>query len=318
MLDIKWIENHPEDFKAALKKRNANIDVNALFELNASRKSLQKEFDALKAEQNEQSKQIGLMKREKKDTSELMEAMQGVSKKLKELSAKQSQAEEDLKDLLSHIPNVPAEEVPEGADENDNKVVREWGQKPTLDFEPKEHFELGEALGMLDFEKAANIAGSRFSVLMGKLAKLERVLAQFMLDVHTEENGYTEVIPPYIVNDRALFGTGQLPKFKEDLFNMQQHHPDQPQFSLIPTAEVPVTNLFQGDILEHADLPKKFCAFTPCFRSEAGSYGKDMKGLIRQHQFHKVELVKITSPEESDAELEALTADAEKILQKLM
>jgi len=229
------------------------------------------------------------------------------------LEAQRDEAEKAMRELLINLPNIPAEDVPIGADESANVEVRQWSEPREFDFEPKDHVDLGEALGILDTERATKIAGARFSILNGAGARLERALVNFMLDIHTREHGYTETLPPFMVNEGALFGTGQLPKFEEDLFKLT----DERNFYLIPTAEVPVTNYYADEILEAKDLPKYFTAYTPCFRSEAGSYGRDTRGLIRQHQFEKVELVKLTLPENSDEEHEKLTANAERILQLL-
>jgi seryl-tRNA synthetase len=237
----------------------------------------------------------------------------GLKERQTELETERDAAEAEMRDLMANLPNIPSDDVPVGADESANVEIRKWGEARKFDFEVKDHVDLGESLGILDLERATKIAGARFAILNGAGARLERALINFMLDVHTREHGYTETLPPFMVNRTALFGTGQLPKFAEDLF----HLTDERQFALIPTAEVPVTNYHAEEILDVNDLPKHYTAYTPCFRSEAGSYGRDTRGLIRQHQFEKVELVKITLPEESEAEHESLTANAEKILQLL-
>lgn len=285
-------------------------------ELDQKRKALQKEFDELRAYQNKASEEIAKLKREKKDASVILKKMAEVSERLKEIKTERQATEEKLTGLSLETPNTPHASVPVGKSSQDNRVERVWGEKPKFsatggDFEPKDHVALGESLGILDFERAAKIAGSRFAVLTGFGAKLERALINFMLDLHTKENGYTEVLPPFMVNAQALVGTGQLPKFEADLFKTTEG------YYLVPTAEVPLTNLYRDEILDEKDLPISLTAYTPCFRSEAGSYGKDVKGLIRQHQFNKVELVKFTHPEKSYEALEKLTSDAEKVLQRL-
>jgi seryl-tRNA synthetase len=311
MLDIKWICENADKVRTALKNRNKEAPLDKLLAVNEQRKKCQLDFDTLRAEQNQKSKEIGIAKKEGRDVAPIMESMQDMSKRVKDLGLKQTELEDELKQIALQIPNMPHESVPVGKDEHDNKEVRRWGEPRQFSFKPKEHWELGEKLGLLDFERAAKIAGSRFVIYRGALAKLERALTHFMLDVHTREHGYEEILPPYLVNANAATGTGQLPKFEEDLFKTTSG------YYLIPTAEVPVTNIHMEEILNETDLPKYFTAFTPCFRSEAGSYGKDVKGLIRQHQFNKVELVKLVTPETSYEELDKLTANAEKILQKL-
>lgn len=310
MLDIKFILENKDQVQAAYKKRNVQIDFAEIEAINSKRKQVQLQFDELRSEQKQKSKEIGLLKRDGKDASEVMQAVQSLSDQVKELESKQTELEDQLKTLLLTLPNMPHESVVAGKEETDNQLLHTWGNPTEFDFTPKEHFELGEALGLLDFEKAAQIAGSRFSILRGALAQLEWALAQFMM-AEQQAKGYELVIPPYLVNADALTGTGQLPKFEDDLFKTGEG------YYLIPTAEVPVTNLFREEVVKESDLPHKFCALTPCFRSEAGSYGKDMKGLIRQHQFHKVELVKIAHPDSSYDELEGMREDAEAILQKL-
>lgn len=311
MLDIKWICDNTDAVRTALKNRNSDAPLDKALELNAARKKAQLDFDKLRAEQNQKSKEIGLCKKEGRDASTILAAMQDVSNRVKELGLHQTELEAELKKTLLWIPNIPHASVPVGADEKDNKEVRRSGTPKVFPFKPKEHWEIGEALGLLDFERAAKIAGSRFAIYRGVLARLERALITFMLDVHTREHGYEEILPPILVNEQAMIGTGQLPKFAEDAFKTTNG------YYLIPTAEVPVTNIYQGEILNEADLPKYFCAYTPCFRSEAGSHGKDIKGLIRQHQFNKVELVKLTHPEKSYAEHDQLTRNAETILEHL-
>ncbi len=279
--------------------------------LDEKRKALQKEFDDLRAEQNRASEEIASLKKEKKDASDILKKMQEVAKRLKEIKTEQQEVEEKLSAFKLDQPNKRHSSVPAGKSSEENRVERVWGEKPKFGFEPKDHVAIGEGLGILDFERAAKVAGSRFAVLKGLGAKLERALINFMLDLHAKENGYTEVLPPFMVNAKALTGTGQLPKFEGDLFKTTAG------YYLVPTAEVPLTNLYADEILAEENLPISLTAYTPCFRSEAGSYGKDVKGLIRQHQFNKVELVKFTHPEKSYEALEKLTSDAESVLQKL-
>ncbi len=311
MLDIKFILNNLDAVKTALKNRNSDLSLDGIMAINDKRKDLQRRFDELRNLQNQKSKEIALAKKQGGDASQVLEDMQRVATQVKELSAEQTQIEKELEAILLVIPNVPQASVPVGADAESNQVLRTWGEIPKFDFKPREHWELGEALGLLDFDRAAKIAGARFALYRGALAKLERALIHFMLATHTESHGYEEILPPLLVNADSLKGTGQLPKFEDDLFKTTLG------LYLIPTAEVPVTNIYRNETLSEKDLPKKFAAYTPCFRSEAGSYGKDVKGLIRQHQFNKVELVKITTKENSNAEHDSLTRDAEVILEKL-
>ncbi|MBI2341082.1 MAG: serine--tRNA ligase [Deltaproteobacteria bacterium] len=302
--------------KKALKERNTTVDLSPLKALNEKRKVLQTEFDNLRSEQNKKSQEIVKLQKEKKDAATrqatpVIAEMQKVAGRVRELGPEMAQAEEELNKVLAVIPNIPHQSVPVGKGPADNKQIRVWGKKPEFNFKPKEHDEIGEKLGILDFGRAAKISGARFALYRGLGAQLERALINFMLEVHTKENGYEEVLPPFMVNAESLFGTGQLPKFEADLFKTTTDH------YLVPTAEVPVTNIFRDEILPEEKLPVKMTAYSPCFRSEAGSYGKDVKGLIRQHQFNKVELVKFAHPDRSYEELESLTNDAEKILQKL-
>lgn len=310
MLDIKYVLNNIEEVKKGLSNRNKLVVLDEVLGLNEQRKQLQREFDDLRSQQNQKSKEIALLKKEKKDAQSLIDEMQNVAAKVKEIGQKQTEIESCLNDKMLGIPNIPHETVPVGIDEHGNKVVREWGEIKKIDFAPKEHWQLGEELRQLDFERAARLAGARFAILRGNLARLERALVNFMLDVHSA-NGYEEILPPLLVNANALLGTGQLPKFEEDLFKTTLG------YYLIPTAEVPVTNIYREEVLSAGDLPKKFCAYTPCFRSEAGAAGKDTRGLIRQHQFNKVELVHLSTPADSFTHLEELTKNAESILQKL-
>ncbi|MBV9215020.1 MAG: serine--tRNA ligase [Acidobacteria bacterium] len=316
MLDINFVRENLDAVRKAMADRNFPDHVLDKFaELDAGRRRIIREADDINAQRNSASKEIGsLMQSGKKDEAEELKAeVAGLKHKQTDLESQRDDADAAMHDLLAGLPNIPAEDVPVGVDETANKEVRKWGEPRQFDFEPKDHVDLATALGILDTERATKIAGSRFAILNGAGARLERALVNFMLDVHTTEHGYTETLPPFLVNRTSLFGTGQLPKFEEDLF----HTTDERGFALIPTAEVPVTNYFGEEILDAADLPRYFTAYTPCFRSEAGSYGKDTRGLIRQHQFEKVELVKITTPETSEEEHEKLTANAERILQLL-
>lgn len=311
MLDLKYTLNHLEEVKNALSKRSTIIDFSGLEQLNEKRKKLQIEFDELRAIQNRSSSQIQTLQKSKQDASALIVEMQNVSKRLKEISPELSQIEQELEEFLLSIPNIPLESVPYGKGSEENKLIREVGVIPQFSFTPKQHFEIGEQLGILDFERASKIAGARFSLYKGLGAKLERALINFMLDLHTSKHGYTEMLPPFLVNAESMKGTGQLPKFEEDLFKTTLG------YYLIPTAEVPLTNIHRSEILKEEELPISYTAYTPCFRSEAGSYGKDMKGLIRQHQFNKVELVCFCKPEDSVNQLEILTSHAEAVLQAL-
>jgi seryl-tRNA synthetase len=294
-----------------LSDRGQTYDLSPLEGLNEQRKKIQQEFDSVRAAQNKASEEIARLKKEKRDTSAIIASMQKEAVRIKELQPELTKIEDELKARLLEIPNIPHRSTPRGRESKDNPVVRTWGRAPSLAFKPLEHFDIGERLGILDFDRAAKISGARFTIYKGAGALLERALINFMLDTHTQENGYTEIFPPFLVNARAMTGTGQLPKFEADLFKTTGG------YFLIPTAEVPVTNIFADETLKEADLPIKYSAYTACFRSEAGSYGKDTRGLIRQHQFNKVELVKFAHPDKSYDELESLTADAEKILQKL-
>ncbi|MFO1519500.1 MAG: serine--tRNA ligase [bacterium] len=311
MLDLKWVLSNLDQVKSALQKRGQTLDFSPLDSLNQKRKTLQVEFDTLRSTQNKTSGDIQRLQKEKQDASSLIGEMQKISKRLKEISPELSDVEKEIEVFLMNVPNVPHESVPAGKSSEDNVVVRTWGEKPSFSFEPKPHWEIGEKLGILDFDRAAKISGARFTLYKGLGAQLERALINFMLDLHTQENGYLEVLPPFLVNAESLTGTGQLPKFEEDLFKTTAG------YYLVPTAEVPVTNIHRDEILKEEELPLSYTAYTPCFRSEAGSYGKDVRGLTRQHQFNKVELVKFATPEDSYAQLEKLTSDAEKVLQKL-
>ncbi len=313
MFDIRWIRENPEEFDRGMARRGLPPQSATLLELDAERRRLLAELQELQARRNAASKEIGraMASGERERAEELKREVAAIKGRMQELEEAARAKDEELKMHLAALPNIPLDEVPDGEDENDNVEVRRVGDPPRFDFEPKQHFELGEALGLMDFERAARISGARFVVLRGALARLERALAQFMLDLQTEQNGYEEVNPPLLVRDDALFGTGQLPKFAEDLFRTTDGR------WLIPTAEVPLTNMVREEIVPQDALPMRFCALTPCFRSEAGAAGRDTRGMIRQHQFEKVELVSITTPEEGRAELDRKTACAEEVLKRL-
>ncbi|MCB1023220.1 MAG: serine--tRNA ligase, partial [Acidobacteria bacterium] len=316
MLDLHFVRENLETVKRAFEKRHFETDALDVFvTLDQQRRAVIAESDQINQERNTSSKEIGaLMQSGRKDEAEAKKLeVAGLKEKQQELERRRTDVELEMNELLAGLPNIPADDVPEGTDESDNKEVSRWGDPRKFDFEVKDHVDLGEALGILDLERATKITGARFAILNGAGARLERALINFMLDVHTRQHGYRETLPPFIVNEKALFGTSQLPKFEEDLFKLV----DSRNFYLIPTAEVPVTNYYAEEILDAKDLPMKFTAYTPCFRSEAGSYGRDTRGLIRQHQFEKVELVKYSLPENSVSEHEKLTADAESILQML-
>jgi seryl-tRNA synthetase len=316
MLDINFVRNNFELVKEKLESRNFPAEtLNRFSELDTRRRSLIGSRDDLKARRNSESQEIGkLMKAGQKDDAESRrQAVRDIGEQIAAAEADLEVIEAELQSLMANLPNLPNDAVPRGKDESANVEVKKWGEPRRFDFEPLDHVDLGEKLGILDFGRAAKIAGARFSILKGLGARLERALINFCLDLHTKQHGYTEVVPPLMVNANTLFGTGQLPKFEDDLFKLT----DERNFYLIPTAEVPLTALYADEILDGNDLPIRLTAYTPCFRSEAGSYGKDTRGLIRQHQFDKVELVKITKPEESYDELEALTRNAETILEAL-
>jgi seryl-tRNA synthetase len=316
MLDINYVRENLEAVRAALASRGFPADsLDRFAEFDAERRRVITEADAINQARNASSKEIGaLMQAGKKDEAEAKKAeVAGLKEKQTDLEKARDSVDAEMRDLLAGLPNIPADDVPIGADETANKEIRRWGEPREFDFEPKDHVDLGESLGILDLERATKIAGSRFAILNGAGARLERALINFMLDIHTTEHGYVETLPPFMVNRTALFGTNQLPKFEEDLFHIR----DERGFALIPTAEVPVTNYHAEEILDAKDLPKYYTAYTPCFRSEAGSYGRDTRGLIRQHQFEKVELIKLSLPEDSEREHEGLTENAERILQLL-
>ena len=316
MLDLNYVRENLEQVRARLQTRGVAPEaLDSFAEADAERRRIIAESDQLNAERNSASREIGsLMKDGKKDEAEgRRREVNQLKERIAELDLLREEAEARMHELLSTLPNIPHESVPVGKDESANVAVRSWGTKPEFDFEPKDHVDLGSALGILDLDRAVKIAAARFAILNGEGARLERALINFMLDVHAREHGYQETLPPFIVNKAALFGTGQLPKFEEDLFKLT----DERELYLVPTAEVPVTNYHREEILDASQLPLRWVAYTPCFRSEAGSYGRDTRGLIRQHQFEKVELVKYALPENSYDELESLTRDAETILQKL-
>ena len=327
MLDLGFVRSNLQLVEEKLRARGA--DPAALLgdfrALDQSRREAITTSERLKARRNELSQQVGALKKAGQDASAVMEETRSLKDQLDALDKQAAKLDEQMRLSLASIPNLTRDEVPVGTSENDNVTVKTWGEKPAFDFEPKPHWEIGEALGILDLERAAKLSGARFAVYMGAGARLERALIGFMLDLHTQKHGYTEVLPPFMVNSKSLFGTGQLPKFAEDLFRCSDADAEavaRGEFKdndhwLIPTAEVPVTNLYRDEILDEARLPIKLTAYTPCFRAEAGAAGKDTRGIIRQHQFQKVELVKFTRPEESDAEHEKLTRDAEEILEAL-
>jgi seryl-tRNA synthetase len=311
MLDIKFLRDNLDHARQRLATRGGEIDLAPFSELDVRRRTLLGESETLKAEKNRVSALIGKT-RDKSQVKDEIARMQEVSRRIKELDDELRGVEEELRGLLMTLPNLPHEDCPVGSSEEQNREVRRWGEPRSFSFEPKPHWELGESLGILDFERAGKLAGARFSLLQGVGARLERALINFMLDLHTGSHNYIEILPPFMVNRETMTGTGQLPKFEDDLF-----HLDDPDFFLIPTAEVPVTNIHRDEILAAADLPICYTAYTPCFRKEAGSHGRDTRGLIRQHQFNKVELVKFTAPEDSDRELEKLLDNAEEVLRLL-
>ncbi|MDK2849279.1 MAG: seryl-tRNA synthetase [Desulfuromonadales bacterium] len=311
MLDLKFVRENFAEVERRLATRDGAVDMSAFIDLDARRRNLLGETESLKAEKNQVSALIGKTKDKSQVQSEIAR-MKEVSARIKDLDEELKQVECDLRNLLMTLPNLPDQKCPVGTSEDDNVEVRRWGQLPEFDFEPQAHWDIGEALGVLDFERAGKLAGARFVLYKGAGARLERALINFMLDMHTGEHKYVEILPPFMVNRDTMTGTGQLPKFESDLF-----HLDDPDFFLIPTAEVPVTNIHRQEILADADLPICYTAHTPCFRKEAGSHGRDTRGLIRQHQFNKVELVKFTRPEESDQELLKLLDNAEEVLRRL-
>jgi len=312
MYDLSFFRQNLDAIAARLADRGFTLDADAFRKLDAERRSALTEAERLKAQQKAQSQDIGKLKKAGQDTSELQAKLREMGDHADQLEKRSAEVDDQYRLLLAGVPNTPHSSVPTGKSADDNVEVRRWGTPPAFSFEPRPHWDLGPELGILDFDRAAKITGARFAVYMGLGAKLERALINFMLDVHTQHHGYTEVLPPFIANKDSFYGTGQLPKFEADLFHLEGT-----DYYLVPTAEVPVTNLHRDETLDWSTLPVKYCAYTPCFRSEAGSYGRDVRGIIRQHQFQKVELVKFAKPESSYDELEALTRDAEDILQRL-
>ena len=311
MLDIKILRTDPDRIRTALKNRNSDLDISPVIELDAKRREILSKVEQMKATQNEISKKIPAMKKAGEDTSAIFAEMKTLSNEIKELDTEVSGIDEDLRNFMLRIPNIPSDKSPIGADDTENKEIRRWGEPRKFDFESKAHWDIGTDLDILAFDRGAKISGTRFTVYKGLGARLERSVIQYFLNTHTE-NGYTEIFPPYMVNRASMTGTGQLPKFEEDAFKVANNG-----YFLIPTAEVPVTNLHRDEILDGKNLPIKYCAYSACFRAEAGSAGRDTRGLIRQHQFNKVELVKFVKPENSYNELESLTNDAERLLQGL-
>ena len=312
MLDLSFVRDNLELVRQKMQERGLADMLENFADIDGERRRFLVEAESRKARRNKVSEEIASLKKQKQDASALIAEMKKVGAEIEKFDAQAKDSDAQLQELLRNIPNLPHPSVPLGRAPEDNQEIRRWGEPRKFDFEPKAHWDLGPALGILDFERATKIAGTRFAVYQGMGAKLERALADFMLDLHTREHGYTEIFPPFIVNSASLYGTGQLPKFKEDLFKLEGT-----DYWMIPTAEVPITNLYRDEVLDAEKLPVKHCAWTACFRSEAGSYGKDTRGIIRQHQFQKVELVKFCTPETSYGELESLTHDAEVVLQRL-
>jgi seryl-tRNA synthetase len=312
MYDLNFFRNNLEEIRARLGTRGYRLDVAAFEALDTQRRQCVTESEQLKAERNQATVEIGKLRREGADTSERQQRVRAIGDRISHLDEQVGNLSAEFRNFLAQIPNLPHESVPIGKDEHENQEIRRWGTPPEFSFQPKAHWDLAPALGILDLERAAKIAGARFAIYWGIGARLERALINFMLEVHTKEHGYQEVLPPFMVNSASLYGTGQLPKFADDLFRC-----DGDDLWLVPTAEVPLTNFYRDETLEADRLPISLCAYTPCFRSEAGSYGRDVRGIIRQHQFQKVELVKFALPEQSYQEHEKLTRDAETILEKL-
>jgi seryl-tRNA synthetase len=312
MHDLSSFRANLDSIAQRLATRGYQLDVEQFRSLDAERRAALTEAEQLKAQVNAKSAEVGKLRKAGQDTSAIQQEVRQIGDRIVLLDQKAKSADETFRELIAGVPNIPQESVPVGKSADDNVEIRRWGQPRQFDFPPKAHWDLGAELKILDLERATKVTGARFAVYWGMGARLERALINFFLDVHTREHGYTEVLPPFLINSASLFGTGNLPKFKADLFKIENT-----DFWLAPTAEVPVTNLFRDETLNAADLPISLCAYTPCFRSEAGSYGRDVRGIIRQHQFQKVELVKFTLPEQSDQEHEKLTADAEDILKRL-
>ena len=312
MLDMKFVRENPELVMEAVKKRNGNLDLTEFLELDKKRREITVQVETLKSERNTASQEIGKLKKAGQDATEQMAAVRALGDKIAEDDKELKEIEARLKEILLTIPNIPADDVPVGADDSANPVVRTWGEPGKFDFEPKAHWDIGEGLNIIDFERGVKVSGARYIFYRGLGARLERAVISFFLDLHTEKHGYTEMFPPFIVNGASMQGTGQLPKFADDMFKLENG-----DMYLIPTAEVPVTNYHRDEILTAAELPIRYTAYSGCFRAEAGAAGRDTRGLIRMHQFNKVELVKFTKPEESWDELEKLTLDAEEVLQLL-
>ena len=312
MLDMKFVRENPELVMEAVKKRNGNLDLTEFLELDKKRREITVQVETLKSERNTASQEIGKLKKAGQDATEQMAAVRALGDKIAEDDKELKEIEVRLKEILLTIPNIPADDVPVGADDSANPVVRTWGEPGKFDFEPKAHWDIGEGLNIIDFERGVKVSGARYIFYRGLGARLERAVISFFLDLHTEKHGYTEMFPPFIVNGASMQGTGQLPKFADDMFKLENG-----DMYLIPTAEVPVTNYHRDEILTAAELPIRYTAYSGCFRAEAGAAGRDTRGLIRMHQFNKVELVKFTKPEESWDELEKLTLDAEEVLQLL-
>ena len=311
MLDLRFVRAKPDVVREAIANKNERVEFDAYTTLDERRRALLKEAETLKNQRNVVSGEIAQLKRDKQDATEKIGAMRAVSSRIKELDGDLSAVEADIQNILRRIPNIPHESVPIG-DESDNEVIRQWGETPEADFERKPHWEIGEALGILDFQRPGKITGSNYTLFKGSGARLERALIQFMLDLHTDKHGYTEISPPFVVNRDSMFGTGQLPKMEDDMYRINED-----DLFLIPTAEVPVTNIHRDEIIPEEELPIRYTAYSPCFRREAGSYGRDTRGLTRLHQFDKVEMVKFVHPDVSYDELETLVQDAQEVLQLL-
>jgi len=312
VLDLRFVRRNLEIIATSLKKRGSDLNVNEFLQLDQRRREILAKVETLRAKRNRVTSEIPQKKHAHEDITSLLQEAKTLSRQIEALDKELKEVERGIYDFLVNLPNIPHPSVPIGKDETENVVVKFWGEKPVFSFSPKPHWEIGEKLNILDFKRAAKISGSRFAVYRGGGAALERALINFMLDLHVQEHGYIEIFPPFLVNEKTMFGTGQLPKFKEDLFKIEGE-----DYYLIPTAEVPVTNLHQDEILQEAQLPIKYVAYSACFRAEAGSYGRDVRGIVRQHQFNKVELVEFTTPETSYQELEVLLNHAEEVLKRL-
>ncbi|RLA78186.1 MAG: serine--tRNA ligase [Deltaproteobacteria bacterium] len=312
MLDLRFLRENVSFVREKMAQRGVEVDLEGILRLDKERRELIQQVEAMRNRRNQFSDEISRRKRQGEDAQELIAEMRALSQELKEMEAQLREKEEELRKLLLTVPNIPHSSVPVGEDSEENVEVRKWGEPPSFPFTPRPHWEVGEELGILDFQRGAKLAGARFVLYRGLGALLERALINFMLDLHIKEHGYKEVLPPFIVNRNSMIGTGQLPKFEEDLFKIEGM-----EYYLIPTAEVPVTNIHRDEILDEEDLPLRYVSYTPCFRKEAGSYGKDTRGIVRQHQFNKVELVKFAHPETSYEELETLLQDAEEVLRRL-